>query len=174
MWPELLHNHCHYTQMLCFLWNTQMPCFLCRTDFIATASQDGHLKFWKKQEDGIEFVKHFRAHLGQLIKILEITFPRVSWFSLCLGKIVDVAVSADGMLLCTTANDKSLKVFDVINFGELSFVCYIVCSKNVQAHTWSAVSLVLADMINMFRLKFVPSCCVWLYAGGAATPAVAW
>ena len=31
-----------------------------------------------------------------------------------------------------------------------------------------------ADMINMFRLKFVPSCCVWLYAGGAATPAVAW
>ena len=35
-----------------------------RTDFIATASQDGHLKFWKKQEDGIEFVKHFRAHLG--------------------------------------------------------------------------------------------------------------
>ena len=33
------------------------------TDFIAIASQDGHLKFWKKQ-DGIEFVKHFRAHLG--------------------------------------------------------------------------------------------------------------
>ena len=31
-----------------------------------------------------------------------------------------------------------------------------------------------ADMINMFRLKFVPSCCVWLYAGEAATPAVAW
>lgn len=37
------------------------------------------------------------------------------------GKIVDVAVSADGMLLCTTADDKSLKVFDVINFGEVIF-----------------------------------------------------
>ena len=36
------------------------------------------------------------------------------------------------------------------------------------------VTIISADMINMFRLKFVPSCCVWLYAGGAATPAVAW
>ena len=33
---------------------------LFRTDFIITASQDGHVKFWKKREDeGIEFVKHF-------------------------------------------------------------------------------------------------------------------
>lgn len=36
-----------------------------RTDFVITASQDGHVKFWKKKEDeGIEFVKHFRSHLG--------------------------------------------------------------------------------------------------------------
>jgi hypothetical protein len=34
------------------------------SDFIITASVDGHVKFWKKQEEGIEFVKHFRAHLG--------------------------------------------------------------------------------------------------------------
>lgn len=34
------------------------------TDFIITGSVDGHLKFWKKQETGIEFVKHYRAHLG--------------------------------------------------------------------------------------------------------------
>lgn len=34
-----------------------------KTDFIVTASIDGHLKFWKKMEDGIEFVKHFRSHL---------------------------------------------------------------------------------------------------------------
>lgn len=34
-----------------------------KTDFIVTASVDGHLKFWKKMEDGIEFVKHFRSHL---------------------------------------------------------------------------------------------------------------
>lgn len=34
-----------------------------KTDFVVTASIDGHLKFWKKMEDGIEFVKHFRSHL---------------------------------------------------------------------------------------------------------------
>ena len=34
------------------------------TDFIVTASRDGQLKFWKKQQTGIDFVKHFRAHLA--------------------------------------------------------------------------------------------------------------
>jgi len=37
-----------------------------RTDFIITASSDGHVKFWKKQPTGIEFVKHFRSHLGTI------------------------------------------------------------------------------------------------------------
>lgn len=36
------------------------------SDFIITGSADGHLKFWKKQEGGIEFVKHYRAHLGSV------------------------------------------------------------------------------------------------------------
>lgn len=42
--------------------------FFCpnRTGFIITASCDGHVKFWKKcEEAGIEFVKHFRSHLGK-------------------------------------------------------------------------------------------------------------
>lgn len=34
------------------------------TDFIITGSIDGHIKFWKKQDLSIEFVKHFRCHLG--------------------------------------------------------------------------------------------------------------
>ena len=29
-----------------------------------------------------------------------------------------MSASTDGQLLCTTAEDKSLKIFDVINFGE--------------------------------------------------------
>ena len=33
-------------------------------EFFFTASTDGHLKFWKKKGEGIEFVKTFRAHLG--------------------------------------------------------------------------------------------------------------
>jgi peptidylprolyl isomerase domain and WD repeat-containing protein 1 len=38
-----------------------------KTEFIITASWDGHVKFWKKQPTGIEFVKHFRSHLGKSI-----------------------------------------------------------------------------------------------------------
>lgn len=36
-----------------------------KTAFIISASADGVLMFWKKRADeGIEFVKQFRAHLG--------------------------------------------------------------------------------------------------------------
>ena len=37
----------------------------CRSNFLITASCDGHIKFWKKTNDeGLVFVKHFRTHLG--------------------------------------------------------------------------------------------------------------
>ena len=39
----------------------------CRTEFLITASCDGHIKFWKRQDDGVEFVKHFKAHMGEII-----------------------------------------------------------------------------------------------------------
>jgi peptidylprolyl isomerase domain and WD repeat-containing protein 1 len=67
-----------------------------RTDFLITTSVDGHLKLWKKQEQGIEFVKHYRAHLAP---------------------IVGVSASADGQLFASVAEDGTAKVFDVINFG---------------------------------------------------------
>jgi len=66
------------------------------TDFVITTSVDGHLKLWKKQETGIEFVKHYRAHMTP---------------------IVGVSASADGELFATIAEGESAKVFDVINFG---------------------------------------------------------
>ena len=34
------------------------------TEFVVTASNDGHVKFWKKMAETIEFVKHYQAHLG--------------------------------------------------------------------------------------------------------------
>lgn len=67
-----------------------------RTDFLITTSIDGHLKFWKKQDTGIEFVKHYRAHLAP---------------------IVGVSASDDGQLFASIAEDGTAKVFDVINFG---------------------------------------------------------
>lgn len=68
-----------------------------RTDFLITTSVDGHLKLWKKQETGIEFVKHYRAHLTP---------------------ITGVSASADGQLFATVSEDRTAKVFDVVNFGE--------------------------------------------------------
>ncbi|KAF9134592.1 Peptidyl-prolyl cis-trans isomerase cyp15 [Mortierella sp. 14UC] len=95
-----------------------------RTDFIITTSVDGFLKFWKKTEQGIEFVKQYRSHLGL---------------------IAGISVSDDGLLLATIAMDKTLKVYDVINF----------------------------DMINMIKLEFVPSTVCWIHKRGEAQAKVA-
>lgn len=95
-----------------------------KTDFIVTASCDGHVKFWKKVEDGIEFVKHFRAHLSP---------------------ITSLSVNVMGSLLCTSSMDKSVKIFDVINF----------------------------DMINMLKLDFVPATTAWIYTAGDTIPCLA-
>lgn len=67
----------------------------CGTDFLVTASTDGHIKFWKKMPEGVEFVKHYHSHLEP---------------------IHDLAVSRDGQRLCTTSADKSIKFYDVVSF----------------------------------------------------------
>ena len=41
--------------------------FACKTDFLITASKDGHVKFWKKRDTYIEFVKDFLAHQGECL-----------------------------------------------------------------------------------------------------------
>eukprot|EP00441_Pelagodinium_beii_P024239 CAMPEP_0197653666 /NCGR_PEP_ID=MMETSP1338-20131121/36622_1 /TAXON_ID=43686 ORGANISM="Pelagodinium beii, Strain RCC1491" /NCGR_SAMPLE_ID=MMETSP1338 /ASSEMBLY_ACC=CAM_ASM_000754 /LENGTH=628 /DNA_ID=CAMNT_0043228867 /DNA_START=41 /DNA_END=1927 /DNA_ORIENTATION=- len=65
------------------------------TGFVVTGSVDGHVKFWKKQYEGIEFVKHYRAHLGALVAMV---------------------LSQDGRLLATVGDDSALKLFEVSNF----------------------------------------------------------
>ncbi|KAI0771377.1 peptidyl-prolyl cis-trans isomerase [Irpex lacteus] len=72
-----------------------------RTEFLITTSIDGHLKLWKKQEQGIEFVKHYRAHLAP---------------------VVAVSASADGQLFASVAEDGSAKVFDVVNFDMINMI----------------------------------------------------
>eukprot|EP00898_Chlorokybus_atmophyticus_P009121 jgi/Chlat1/920/Chrsp108S01359 len=89
------------------------------TEFFITGSVDGHLKFWKKKPIGIEFVKHFKSHVGA---------------------ITGLAISHDSTLCATIAEDKSVKIYDVINF----------------------------DMILMLRLKFVASAVEWIYRRGEA------
>ncbi|XP_050682597.1 peptidylprolyl isomerase domain and WD repeat-containing protein 1 isoform X2 [Leptidea sinapis] len=95
-----------------------------KTDFIVTASQDGHLKFWKKQDEGIEFVKHFRSHLVP---------------------ISHICTNTTGSLLCTVSSEKTVKVFDVVNF----------------------------DMINMIPIEFEPYCTEWVHSAGDPISALA-
>lgn len=72
----------------------------------------------------MEFVKHFRSHLGV---------------------IHDLVANVSGSLMCTAASDKTLKVFDVINF----------------------------DMIHMIKLDYVPRCAEWIHCPGDAIAGLA-
>ncbi|KAF5291755.1 hypothetical protein FQA39_LY14243 [Lamprigera yunnana] len=99
-------------------------CLVTSTDFIVTASCDGHIKFWKKVEYSVEFVKHFRSHLGPITKI---------------------ASNVQGTLLCSASSDKSLKIFDILNF----------------------------DMMDMMRLEYVPSVIEWIHSAGDAVHTLA-
>ena len=112
---------------------------------------------------------------------------------LCIvGKIECIACSSDGFLLSTISEDKSLKIFDVINFGMFikfvhsfihSFILLIVqFSIHLSIYLFILSSIYLSlhpsiyplDMINMFRLTYLPGYCEWIYSGGVATPAIAW
>ncbi|KAI3331911.1 hypothetical protein HD806DRAFT_173718 [Xylariaceae sp. AK1471] len=72
-----------------------------RTEFIITSSIDGVVKFWKKAAQGIEFVKEFKAHQGE---------------------IRSVSVSQDGRSFATAGADKTVKIFDVITFDLLAML----------------------------------------------------
>jgi len=65
------------------------------TEFVITGSKDGHVKFWKKMKDSIEFVKHYHAHLGAIHAFV---------------------VSPDGKMLVTTSADKMIKFFEISGF----------------------------------------------------------
>ncbi|RSM16489.1 hypothetical protein CEP52_000142 [Fusarium oligoseptatum] len=71
------------------------------TEFLITSSVDGVVKFWKKIAQGIEFVKEFKAHNGE---------------------IVSVSVSKDGRSFATAGSDDTVKIFDVITFDLLSMI----------------------------------------------------
>ena len=69
---------------------------------VFTASVDGYLKFWKKGQVGIEFIKTFKAHTG---------------------KITGMALTANEERLVTVcAQEQTVKLFDVQNFDVIHFM----------------------------------------------------
>jgi peptidylprolyl isomerase domain and WD repeat-containing protein 1 len=71
-------------------------------EFIFTMSIDGYLKFWKKVQSGVEFVKTFKAHLG---------------------KINGASLSSSETRLATVCSkDSALKIFDVVNFDLMHMI----------------------------------------------------
>ncbi|EDW61558.2 uncharacterized protein Dvir_GJ20247 [Drosophila virilis] len=72
-----------------------------KTEFVVTASIDGHIKFWKKMDLGIDFVKHFRSHLVP---------------------VKTLTTNSSGTLLCSAATDQTAKVFDVVNFDMINII----------------------------------------------------
>ncbi|KAF2669733.1 peptidyl-prolyl cis-trans isomerase cyp15 [Microthyrium microscopicum] len=75
--------------------------FTRNTDFLVTSSMDGVVKFWKKTSTGVEFVKEFQAHTGE---------------------IVSTSVSADGRSFASAGVDGTVKVFDVVTFDLLAML----------------------------------------------------
>ncbi|CAK3847572.1 Peptidyl-prolyl cis-trans isomerase cyp15 [Lecanosticta acicola] len=71
------------------------------TDFLITSSIDGYVKFWKKTSGGVEFVKEYKAHDGE---------------------IRSVTVSADGRSYATAGVDNTVKIFDVETFDLLAML----------------------------------------------------
>lgn len=75
--------------------------FTPNTEFLITCSIDGAVKFWKKDVGGVEFVKEFKAHDGE---------------------IRSVSVSADGRSFATAGVDQTIKIFDVATFDLLAML----------------------------------------------------
>jgi peptidylprolyl isomerase domain and WD repeat-containing protein 1 len=72
-----------------------------KSEFILTASRDGHVKFWRKMPTSIEFVKHFVAHLERLVSFV---------------------VSSDDQRLLTASTDGMAKIFDVVAFDMTAMI----------------------------------------------------
>ncbi len=110
------------------------------TEFIITASNDGHVKFWKKMLKSIEFVKHYQAHLGP---------------------ITDMILSPDGKQLVTVStHDSMIKVFDILSFDMINMIEItsfsprkVIWLENPLTHLFDRIAVTDTQSGKIFILK---------------------
>eukprot|EP00891_Asterochloris_glomerata_P002139 jgi/Astpho2/2139/fgenesh1_pm.00040_%23_3_t len=91
-------------------------------DFIITGSADGHLKFWKKKGEGIEFAKHFRAHMEAVFDVLNfdmIAMLRLPFVPSCASWIFKRGEAA-AKLAIADQDSPAVHIFDIRSGSEES------------------------------------------------------
>jgi peptidylprolyl isomerase domain and WD repeat-containing protein 1 len=126
------------------------------TDFVVTGSEDGVVKLWKKSEVGIDYVRGFQAHKGQILA---------------------AALSFNHQKLATVGADQTIKFFDL---GSFDLIHLIECSFAASAIAWLessardvprvAVAQADSSAIHVFRADGGSSTAA---AGSAAAPLLA-
>jgi peptidylprolyl isomerase domain and WD repeat-containing protein 1 len=101
LYTSALPSSTRYSKSLMHKEQLAFALFTPLTDFLITGSIDGVVNFWKKIAQGIEFVKEFKAHQGE---------------------IRSYSVSSDGRSFATVGADKTIKIFDVITFDLLAML----------------------------------------------------
>ncbi|PFH61142.1 hypothetical protein XA68_18092 [Ophiocordyceps unilateralis] len=101
LYVEAMPKSAHYSRSLMHKEQLLFVTWTPLTDFLVTASVDGVVKFWKKMAHGIEFVKQFQTHSGD---------------------IKSVSVSQDGRSYATAGADGTVTIFDVVTFDLLSVI----------------------------------------------------
>ena len=73
-----------------------------KAGFVCTASEDGHVKFWKKMQRGVEFVKHFHAHVGPIADVAA-SFDGLS---------LDDELKGDTVIMITVTNGEDCVIYN--------------------------------------------------------------
>jgi peptidylprolyl isomerase domain and WD repeat-containing protein 1 len=108
------------------------------TSFIISASIDGIIKFWKKKETDIDFVKEYKAHTSEIDSLY---------------------ITPDGSLMTTLCNkDMTLNIFDVLNFDMINIIklekeCTTCCIMKTKEEG-TKIMVVEKESNNIYEYNF--------------------
>ncbi|KAJ9519185.1 hypothetical protein QJQ45_007742 [Haematococcus lacustris] len=143
------------------------------SDFIITASVDGCLKFWKKQIEGIEFVKVYRAHVGAVdgesYLARDPAQPSPAQPSPALPRPAPPGLAQPASHYTTPPWQPATGCLNVMACAGLACSCdgSLLASLS-RDQTVKVYDVLNFDMIVMLRTPYVPGCCEWICKRGEA------